>query len=98
MSFENYEANGYKHGFGFANHLALYHACFLSYGKWLHREKISNNTRLPYDNLSKELPSLLNSLVKYVSRKKCPIYCTIQLNYLKNRQNCEYTDIGDMDW
>ena len=52
MSFENYEANGYEHDFGFANHLAL-SACFLSYGKWLQREKLPNNTRLPYDNLSK---------------------------------------------
>ena len=47
MSFENYEANGYEHDFGFANHLAL-SACFLSYGKWLQREKLSNNTRLPF--------------------------------------------------
>ena len=47
MSSENYEANGYKHKFGFSNHLALI-AYFISYEKWMQREKCPNNTCLRY--------------------------------------------------
>ena len=34
MSFENHEANGYKHDIGFAIYLALI-VCFVSYEKWV---------------------------------------------------------------
>ena len=47
MSSENYEANGYKHKFGFSNHLALI-AYSISYEKWMQREKCPNNTCLRY--------------------------------------------------
>ena len=33
--------------YGIANHLALFE-CFISYEKWVQREKYPNNTRLPY--------------------------------------------------
>jgi hypothetical protein len=39
--------SGYRHDFGFANHLTLI-ACFISYEKWVQREKCLSKTRLPY--------------------------------------------------
>ena len=38
MSSKNSEANGYRQRSGFANHLTL-SACFISYKKWVQREK-----------------------------------------------------------
>ena len=46
MSSEDYEANGYhRHGLDLL--LALI-TSFISYEKWVQREKYPHNTRLPY--------------------------------------------------
>ena len=45
-SFENYEANDYEHNCGVANHLALFEG-FISYWRWVHKEKYLNVARLP---------------------------------------------------
>ena len=49
MSSKNYEATGYGHDLDFADHLALI-ACFISYEKWVQREKYSSKARPPYSS------------------------------------------------
>ena len=50
MSSRDYEAKWLWPQFGFASHLGLI-ACFITYEKWVQREKYPNNTRLPYIQL-----------------------------------------------
>lgn len=46
MTSKNYEPNGYPTQFEFANHLPVT-VCFISYKKWVQREKYPYKAHLP---------------------------------------------------